>query len=205
MNILTRYEQDGFQVFITPEGEVSITQRAMARLCEINESSLRRFLDARKIACDKTTAKVEQGFGNARSYRTVTRVVSLYTEDAVTQAMEHFCPEKLRKMAMVGLRLGLQQLVGWKPPLTYDEQMVIDKRFAKEFLYHSANQMMLSGNPELMAWIRVYMQREMPLEWKIISTDGASVRNRTVTSDIFYRIEGKLRKLLGQRKLAGRD
>ena len=119
MTSLTRYEHKGLELYINADGAVFATQRGIARMCEVAESTLRTWASARKIPLEKVEVLTPVGVGSAR--KMVSRRVSLFDEDAMSRALAHFNPERLRQLAMLGLRLGMQQLVGWNKPETIED------------------------------------------------------------------------------------
>ena len=56
MNSLTRYEKDGWQVYINAKGEVFASQGTLARMCEVVESTLRTWMGARKTMVKQTVS-----------------------------------------------------------------------------------------------------------------------------------------------------
>ena len=123
MNNLTRYEHEGLELYIDVEGAVFATQRGIARMCEVAESTMRTWASARKIPLEKVEILTPVGVDSAR--KMVSRRVSLFNEDAMSHALAHFNPERLRQLAMLGLRLGMQQLVGWNKPETPEDMQVL--------------------------------------------------------------------------------
>jgi len=96
MTSLTRYEGDGLEFYISKAGEVFATNGGIARMCDVGESTLRTWMSARTYTPLKHKMYIEQQAKNARGTMMVKRTVSLYNEDAITSALEHFSPERLR-------------------------------------------------------------------------------------------------------------
>lgn len=114
MTSLTRYEHQGFELYIDFDGAVFATQRGIARMCKVSHTAIQKWVVGNQILCNKIQMPTEQGNGGGNQKKNVIQTVSLYDLDAVSRALAHFNPERLRQWAIIGLQATAHQLVKWK-------------------------------------------------------------------------------------------
>ena len=110
MTTLSRYDQDGLELAINNEtGEVFASIRAVARMTDKSASTIDRYVNgAFKGVAQMTLLSAEVNTPGGL------QGVSLLNEDQILELVSKYKPTLLMQFAKVGLRLGLQQLVGYK-------------------------------------------------------------------------------------------
>ena len=103
---LERYQQDGLELYIDKvSGESYASQSSLARMCNISETAIRKWLstsnlDAIKVAKTPTT----QGF----------RTSNLLNEDTILLAFEKYNKDLFIQCAKAGVRVFLHKLAGYE-------------------------------------------------------------------------------------------
>ncbi len=104
---LARYDNDGLELIVDQSnGAVFATQRALARMCQRNESTIRDWYKrtARQINVISAQVQSERGVQGAR----------LFDEDAIFEAFKEYNPDLLVQCAKAGLRMYLHGLAGYR-------------------------------------------------------------------------------------------
>ncbi len=110
MTTLSRYDQDGLELAINNEtGEVFASISAVARMTDKQPSLIEKNVNGKLKSVSKMTL-VEAKLATTQGLR----AVSLLNEDQILELVSKYKPTLLMQFAKVGLRLGLQQLVGYK-------------------------------------------------------------------------------------------
>jgi hypothetical protein len=107
-----RFEKDGYDFYIDVEGSVSATQTGLALFCGVSKQSVSKWTSVNQIKC--INAKVIGTYGE----RSVNQIqsVTLYDEDTIADALEHFNPDRSRLFRKIGVRAYCQKIVGWVQP-----------------------------------------------------------------------------------------
>jgi hypothetical protein len=101
---LTRFDQDGLELFINEDGAVFASQRALARMCGKDERTIRRWKGAALIPLLSAEIQTEGGLQGA----------ALFDEKAVGMALIRYNPELAQKCFQAGLRVFLYGLAGFQ-------------------------------------------------------------------------------------------
>lgn len=62
---LTRFDQDGLELFINEDGAAFASQRALARMCQKNEAVIRKWITAYQITVLSAEIQTETGLKTA--------------------------------------------------------------------------------------------------------------------------------------------
>lgn len=135
MTNLTRFEQDGLELVIdTQTGEAFASIRAVARMCDRNESSIRTFTGARNLELKSAEILTPGGLQGAR----------LLTEDQILDIIAVYKPELVKAFAKLGLRASLHQLAGYTVTTTAiqksNEQSVLSSEIIKTDIIFGTDQ-----------------------------------------------------------------
>jgi hypothetical protein len=102
---LTRFDQDGLELFVANDGSAFTSQRALAKMCNISEMAIRKWIGANQIPVFSTEIKTEGGMQGA----------NLLSEKAIRTALIRYNPELADKCMEAGLRVFLYGLAGYQP------------------------------------------------------------------------------------------
>lgn len=111
-NKLTRFENNGLELIININtGEVFASKRALARMCQKDEKTIRNWIGADKIDFKQAQIPTNTGLQGA----------DLLNEDAIYKALAKYNPNLLAQCAKAGLRLYLHGLAGYKYEIKQQE------------------------------------------------------------------------------------
>lgn len=106
MSQLQRFEQNGLELIIdTYSGEVFSNRNALARMCNVEGSTITRW---------KGSAGIKTISGEILTKGGLQGGAELYNEDAIYQALAKYNPNLLAQCAKAGLRIYLHGLAGFK-------------------------------------------------------------------------------------------
>lgn len=113
---LQRFEHDGLELVInTQTGEVFASQRAIGRMADKDEATIRRYVSAAGISPVRAEIPTSSGL----------RTAALLNEDTIYQIFQRYKPELLIQCAKAGIRLYLHQLAGFRfVPVQSDSAML---------------------------------------------------------------------------------
>ena len=104
-NKLTRFNKDGLELIINIDtGEVFASKRALARMCEVSETSIRKWIGANQIDFKQAQIPTNSGL----------QCADLLNEDTIYKALAKYNPNLLAQCAKAGLRVYLHGLAGYK-------------------------------------------------------------------------------------------
>lgn len=101
---LTRFDQDGLELFINEDGAAFASQRALARMCQKNEAVIRKWITAYQITVLSAEIQTETGLKTAY----------LLDEKAIRMALIRYNPELAEKCMEAGLRVFLYGVAGFQ-------------------------------------------------------------------------------------------
>lgn len=131
MSNLTRFENNGLELIIDiTSGEVFASQSAIARMCNVSEAAIRKFLSSNQIKTKSLQIPTDKGL----------RTSNLVDEAIIKQALVKYNPELLLQCVDAGLRIYLHGIAGFKYqvtqphkiPSTYAEALLEAGRLALE-------------------------------------------------------------------------
>ncbi len=110
MTTLSRYDQDGLELAINNEtGEVFASIKAVARMIDKSDTTVERYVNGRlKGGTQMTLLEAEINTPGGLQGG------AFLNEKQILEVVSRYKPTLLMKFAEVGLRLALQQLVGYK-------------------------------------------------------------------------------------------
>ncbi|AGR48541.1 hypothetical protein A4L_14 [Anabaena phage A-4L] len=122
---LTPYNNDGLELHIdNTTGEVFTSIRAAARMCNRNESVIRRFVTA--------------AFGGLKTAEVLTttglKTAALMTEDQLLEVITEYKPTLLAKFARLGLRVALHQMAGYQVTTTAVEKPAVPQTYKEALM-----------------------------------------------------------------------
>lgn len=144
-NNFKNYSKDGLELVINVKtGEVFATQRALARMCQRNESTIRTWLTARKVEAKTAEVLTATGFKTAR----------LLNIKAIAKAVANYNPDMAEQFMELGATLVLQRLVGYEQTLTQVlaqvdktiEQLRLEHRTAHNIMQDSTAKFKVASN-----------------------------------------------------------
>ncbi len=104
-NSLTRFNKDGIELLIdTVTGESFASQSAVARMANVSESAIRKWITSNQIQVKSTEIPTATGF----------KTSNLLDENAIYQALEKYNPSLLIHCAKAGLRVYIHKLAGYE-------------------------------------------------------------------------------------------
>jgi hypothetical protein len=104
-NNLTRFENDGIEIFIDTQGNSFASISGVARMAEKSASTIQRFTALRNFALRETQVVMERGF----------KTVALLDEDQIIEVLKKYNTEPLMQFAKLGVKTALHQLAGYEP------------------------------------------------------------------------------------------
>lgn len=114
---LEQHDRNGLELLIdTDNGAVFATQSAIARMSNVTESSVRQFLEYKKIEPLKYQAPTKGGF----------RYCSLLDEEQMRFVLKHYNPNLLQQAEKAGLRVYLYGLAGYTRNSIEGDKRLID-------------------------------------------------------------------------------
>jgi hypothetical protein len=108
MNNLTRFENDGIEIFIDPQGKSFSSIRGVARMAVKGESTIRDFITARKIDVINVKIPTATGLKTAR----------LLSESSICKVLREYNPDRLEQFAIIGIQTALHQIAGYQQQTT---------------------------------------------------------------------------------------
>lgn len=101
---LSRFDNDGIEIFISSSGESFASIRGVARMAEKGEATIRYFIGAQKIYVISVEVPTPGGFQGAQ----------LLPESSICKVLREYNPDRLEQFAMLGIRTALQQIAGYR-------------------------------------------------------------------------------------------
>jgi hypothetical protein len=135
MTSLTHFDSEyqyfdvaGVQFYIDVEGRIHLTQAGLAQICEVDKSTISRYLACNAVASSKTAQvpvpQQPRGFGKKRTTgknsstaiaigHAQIQSVILCDETTIIEALKKFKPDRVDILAQVALRKMFHELSGW--------------------------------------------------------------------------------------------
>lgn len=104
MNNLTRFDNDGIEIFINETGESFASIRGVARMAGKPASTIKRFKVLRNFALHE--AQIDTPGGK--------QGVALLDEDQIVEVLEKYNTSRLKQFAKLGVRVALHQIAGYR-------------------------------------------------------------------------------------------
>jgi hypothetical protein len=151
MSNLTRFDQDGIEIFINPTtGESFASLSGVARMSDEHIETVRRFLTVTNT--QTTNAEIETATGK--------KTVTFLDEDAILVVLEKYNPSRLRQFAKLGIRVSLHEIAGYRlSELSADSQVISELSGdinISTLSYQTLSKLMevshFRRNPELIRW-----------------------------------------------------
>jgi hypothetical protein len=189
MNNLTRFENDGIEIFIDPLGNSFASIRGVARMAQTSEATIRLFIGAQEI--NVINAKVET-LGGLQG-------AQLLSEDDIVEVLAEYNVVRLKQFAKLGVQIALHQIAGYKrsveadPFDPYSKQKVVTNKDSADFrlLKDWANALIQSKDEDLEYQIKTTKELGGYLMQKVLVLVGFDERYVPEESRSLYRIGQK--------------
>jgi hypothetical protein len=110
MNNLTRFENDGIEIFIDINGNSFASINGVARMAEKAPTTIQRFTALRNFELHVTQAVTATG----------KKTVTLLDEDQIIEVLERYNTKRLKQFAKLGVNTALHQIAGYQQPIEQD-------------------------------------------------------------------------------------
>lgn len=105
INNLVPFVKNGLELFIaTNSGESFASQSAVARMCEVSEAAIRKWITSNQISVIITEINTATGLKTSH----------LLSESSILEALAKYKPNLLKTFAQAGLRVYLHKLAGYE-------------------------------------------------------------------------------------------
>jgi hypothetical protein len=104
MNNLTRFENDGIEIFIDPEGNSFASLNGVARIVGKPPKTIFQFKLLRNFVLQE--AQVDTATGK--------KTVTLFNEDQILEVLEKYSSKRLKQFAKLGIKTALHQIAGYQ-------------------------------------------------------------------------------------------
>jgi hypothetical protein len=104
MNNLTRFDNDGIEIFIDNEGNSFASLSGVARMAEKAPTTIKRLAALRNF--ELHDAQIDTVTGK--------KTVTLFDEDQILVVLKKYNPERLMQFAKLGVKTALHQIAGYK-------------------------------------------------------------------------------------------
>jgi hypothetical protein len=102
---LTRFDQDGLELFVANNGSVFANQNALARMCGVSKQAISKWCSVNQAPTLSAEVETDAGL----------RSVKLLDEEAIKVALLRYNPVLAGKCMDAGLRVFLHGLAGYQP------------------------------------------------------------------------------------------
>jgi hypothetical protein len=111
MNNLTRFENDGIEIFIDPEGNSFASLNGVARIVGKPPKTIFQFKLLRNFVLQE--AQIDTATGK--------KTATLFNEDQILEVLEKYSSKRLKQFAKLGIKTALHQIAGYQT--TIDPQL----------------------------------------------------------------------------------
>jgi hypothetical protein len=101
---LLRFENDGIEIFIDPQGKSFASINGVARMAGRNESTIRKFLLTRQIHV--INVEIDTGYGK--------KLHALLSSGSICKVLAQYNKDRLIQFAEVGVETALHQIAGYE-------------------------------------------------------------------------------------------
>ncbi len=104
MNNLTRFDNDGIEIFIDNKGNSFASLSGVARMTEKAPTTIKRLAALRNFELHE--AQIDTATGK--------KTVTLFDEDQILVVLKKYNPDRLMQFAKLGIRTALHQIAGFE-------------------------------------------------------------------------------------------
>jgi len=126
---LSRFDNDGIEIFIDPQGNSFASLRGVARMAEKTAETVRRFSVSRNFKLQEVEVDTPGG----------KQGVSLFDKYQIAEVLKKYNPDRLEQFAIIGIDFALHQIAGY--------QSAIDPQLKFKAIVHDSLLMFDESDP----------------------------------------------------------